>query len=355
MSETASAALIDPKLLQPFCRELRFAPGDVLRQKGQHYTDMYLITQGAVDVDRANGAAKLVISGAGSPIGEIGFLRGSPATATVTARTAAGALVIDDHTLARLEREQPALAADLLRELAEIAEERANDNLIFTATAKTYAWAQPIDVYLCRSQDMLESAQRLRYAVYCEELGRHSPYADHDKKIISDDLDAAGHTFVAVEAGDTIGTLRANSPAEASVGILEELYGMRASAHYPQGTVVCTKFIVKKSKRGGATAMKLISAIVRYGIRHQIKEVYIDCIPALLPYYKALGFTIAGQKFFHRENGPSHPMVLDMVKHGSRLSSERGLRDHLNLIIKAQAIKLIDSVRGLRDSPHSRE
>jgi predicted GNAT family N-acyltransferase len=344
--QTMSTSLIDSTLLPSFCREVRFAPGDVIRQKGQHYADMFLLTEGSVEVDRETerGGARIGV-GAGSPIGEIGFLRGCPATATVTATTATGALVIDDPTLARIEREQPVLAADLLRYLAATADERTNYNLIFTSTSS--GWGKPVDVYLCRDKDMLESAQRLRYEVYCEELGRQSPYADHARRIITDDLDDRGYTFVAVEGGETVGTLRANLSTESSLGILEELYGMRRSAHHPDATAVSTKFIVKKSKRGGPTSIKLISAVVRFGLRAHVKECYMDSIPALLPYYKALGFTIAGEQFFHRENGPSHPMILDVSKHGERLSSETGVRDYLNLIVKAQAIKLFDTVRGI--------
>jgi len=80
--------------------------------------------------------------------------------------------------------------------------------------------------------------------------------------------------------------------------------------------------------------------------RNRIKESYIDCIPALLPYYKALGFKITGQKFFHPENGPSHPMVIDLVKHGDALSREGGMGQYVSLIVKAQAIRLVDRLRG---------
>jgi predicted GNAT family N-acyltransferase len=83
--------------------------------------------------------------------------------------------------------------------------------------------------------------------------------------------------------------------------------------HHPQATAICTKFIVKRSRRGGPAAMKLISAMVRFGLRIDVKECYIDCIPALLPYYKALGFTIIGHQFFHRENGPSFPMTCSSI------------------------------------------
>jgi N-acyl-L-homoserine lactone synthetase len=308
---------------------------------------MYLITHGCVDVDpEVSHGAKLMLSDAGSPIGEIGFLRGCSATATVTAREATGALVVDDATLARLEREQPALTAQLLHHLARTADERTSYNLTWSATPTPGAKSRPIDVYLCRNSDMLESAQRLRYEVYCQELGRRSPHADHDRKIITDRLDDGGHVFVAVEAGETIGTLRANLSFEGSLGILEELYGMRVSPHHPAATSICTKFIVKKSKRGSPASIKLISAVVQYGMRNGIKECYIDCIPALLPYYKAIGFTVTRQKFFHVENGPSHPMLLDLTKHGQRLSKEGGARAYLALFVKAQAIRLMDRVRG---------
>lgn len=340
--EPTQAALIDGQWLESVCRTVRFEPGDVLRRKGQHYRDMYWLTEGRVNVDLETGAAPPIERSPGSPIGEVAFLSGRPATATVTARTAASALLIDDPTLARLAREQPILTAELLRHLAEVAEERTSSNLTFVSTPASYAKRPLIDVYLCRSQAMLESAQRLRYDVYCQELGRNSPYADHDKRVITDHLDETGHVFIAVEARETIGTLRGNVPSEGSVGVLEELYGMRKSPHYPAATAVCTKFIVRKSRRGGPAAMKLIAAMVRYGARRDMKECYIDCVPQLLPYYKALGFRVVGPRFFHRENGPSYPMMVDLVKHGSRLSRDLAAHEYLKLYVKAKVIKWLD-------------
>jgi predicted GNAT family N-acyltransferase len=335
------------RALHPLCRQQHFQPGDVLRQRGHHYADMYLITQGSVCVERAVGGT--TVRTCGSPIGEIGFLRGTPAIATCRAQTSTTALVIDDPILARIEREQPALVADLLRYLGEIADERASFNLLLAHGDASYVHPRAIEVHLCRDPDMLESAQRLRYEVYCGELGRQSPYADHERRTITDDLDATAWTFVAVEAGETIGTLRGNKSDESALGVIEELYGMKASPRHPAETAICTKFIVKRSKRGGPAALKLISAMVRFGLRKNVKECYIDCIPALLPYYKALGFEVAGPPFFHRENGPSHPMRIDLVKHGPRLSRDAGLRDYLSLFLKAKAISWLDRLRGHRE------
>jgi CRP-like cAMP-binding protein len=339
ISAQAAAPPIDLSLLRAHCQPIRFEAGQLLRKKGQHYREMYLITDGCVAFDPETGEAGRLISERGCPIGEISFLRGCSATATVTAKTATDAVVIDDDALGRIDREQPAIAADLLRHLADTAEERLSYNLILTPVTGIYAKPQAVDVYLCRNREMLETAQRLRYEVYCQELGRQSPHADHDKKIIADNLDATGLVFVAIENGETIGTLRGNAPTEGPLGMLEELYGMKSSPHYPHATAVCTKFIVKKSRRNGPASLKLISALVRYGIRNQYKECYIDCIPALLPYYKAIGFKMVGKKFFHPENGPSFPMMLDLVKYGERLSTESGVRCYLTLIVKARALK----------------
>jgi N-acyl-L-homoserine lactone synthetase len=345
--------LITSDVIRAICQEKHFAPGDVLRKKGEHYREMYLITHGSVEVNLEvqNEPTKIVVSDLGSPIGEISFLRGSPATATVITKTPVGALVIDDHALGRLEHEAPTLSAQLLRHLAVTAEERTSYNLTFNPRPKVAGSTGSIAVHLCRNADMLESAKRLRYEVYCQELNRNSPYADHQKKIISDNLDSFGYTFIAVEDNEVIGTLRGNLSSEGPLGILEELYGMQSSPHHPKATGICTKFVVKKSKRKGPAATQLISAVVRFGMQNSIEECFIDCIPSLLHYYKAIGFTISGRMFFHRENGPSLPMRLDVVKHGNRLCRERGAHDDLKLYVKAQVIKLIDRMRNAVTKP----
>ncbi len=337
--------MIDPSLLQPFCPAVRFAPGDVLRHKGQHYADMYVIVGGAVAVDlEARRAGRIFVSGYGAPIGEISFLRGCGATATVTAATDVTALAVDDAILARLEREQPAATAQFLRDVGRIADDRLTENLVHVPAAMP--GADTIEVLMCRSAEMLVVAQRLRYEVYCGELERQSPFADHEAKTIADTLDECGHTFIAVDRGETIGTLRLNLASEGPLGVLEELYGMHGSPHHPRRTGICTKFIVKKARRGGPVSLKLIAAVVKYGLRNSVRQGFIDCIPPLLPYYKALGFVVTAPPFLHRENGTSYPMVLDLARHGRTLATPFGTRQYLQLFAKAKAIKLIDRLRG---------
>jgi hypothetical protein len=343
------AAQLDLKSLADFCRTVSLRPGDVLRLKGQHYKEMYLVVDGRVDVDFRPGPVAARSVGAGAPIGEISFLRGCPAVATATARTAVTALVLDDATLAALERKQPALAARFLQALAEIAEERTSYDLTFAGATAVAAPASPIEVQLCRTAELLNAARRLRYEVYCEELGRNSPSANHETRTLTDVLDDAAHVFVALEAQEVIGTLRLNLASEGPLGMIEELYGMHRSPHHPQATAVCTKFVVKKPRRRSPAALKLIGAVTRFIIRNHIEELYIDCIPALLPYYKALGFRVVGNRFLHPENGPSQPMVIATAR-GARLAKELKTLDYLRLYATARVIKWIDGLRGNKAS-----
>ena len=47
-----------------------------------------------------------------------------------------------------------------------------------------------VEVVLCRTHESLERAQKLRYDVYCKELARTSPYANSERGVIADALDA---------------------------------------------------------------------------------------------------------------------------------------------------------------------
>ncbi|MGE3840900.1 MAG: cyclic nucleotide-binding domain-containing protein [Vicinamibacterales bacterium] len=331
------------------CPAVAFEAGDVLRSKGQHYREMYLLTQGAVVVDRGVDRARpLILDAPGTPVGEISFLRGYPATATVTAHTRIEALVVDDPLLARLEHDAPSLTASLLQHLAHVAEERVSSNMAHDGGALRPVHAtSAVEVHLCRTPAMLHEAQRLRYDVYCTELGRRSPFANETTRTISDELDGKGLTFIAREAGVTIGTLRANLAADGPLGALEDLYGMRRSPHHPAHTAICTKFIVRPAKRGGPTAFTLIAAVVQAGLRHGVCECFIDCIPGLLPYYKAMGFSETGPAFMHRENGPSVPMYLDLSRHGRRLSRGAGPRTYARLLLLGTFYKCLS-----RLNPH---
>ena len=353
MSELSSGGFENrvPSLFEALgavCDEREFAPGDVLRQKGQHYRHILLITDGEYEVvtEPGNRQAKPVVRGAGLPVGEIGFLRGLSATADVVAKTPARALVFDDATMLRLGSEQPELVVGLLQWLGQIAEDRTSYNLTLPDGDALDETPADVEILMCRNPEMMQEAQRLRYKVYCGELERQSPSADHENRTISDELDAFAHCFIAVRSGETVGTIRINFSRDGSMGMLEQLYGMNTSACHPTATGITTKFIVMREFRRSPLSMQLVAHATQFGLRHEMKECYIDSIPQLIHYYRAMGFQQAEEVFLHPENGPSMPMRLDLTKYGKNLTGKVGLKRMITLYVKAKAYKLAQGVLG---------
>lgn len=345
-SDEDVAAFVDE--MCPYCEIRALSSGEILRVKGQHYTNMYLITHGecVVETDPGNRSVKPIIRGSGQPIGEIGFLRGLPATATVTAREQMQVMFIDDETIELLESRKPELVATLLQRLSKIADDRTSFNLTLPDDGDLDVEKANVEILLCRNEDMLREAQKLRYDVYCTELKRSSPFADHDEGIIADALDAFGHCLIAVQGEKTVGTLRSNSPMEGSIGALEKIYGMDKSEHHPNATSVTTKFIVARDLRRSPVAMQLISYASQYGLNYGVIENFIDCVPKLSHYYRAMGFTPSEKPFLHPENGPSTPMRINLEKNAKTLVGEVGLRRMISFYAKAKAYKFAERLRS---------
>ncbi|MFN0219775.1 MAG: cyclic nucleotide-binding domain-containing protein [Hyphomicrobium sp.] len=318
---------LDPDQLAGICKEVTFTAGDKLRVKGLLSVDMYLITKGEVEigVDNASSASVRLTAGRGAPIGEIGFLTGLPATATVIAKTDVSALYIDNAAWRTIEQLMPQTAVAFYRQLSEIAEGRQSYNLLFVENRQRSDTEVATEIVLCRRHDQLLEAQRIRYQIYCEELGRTSPYADPVKRTIADDLDLTGHVLLALQNGAPVGTMRLNMSRDGGLGILEDLYCMTECANHPKNTAISTKFIVKKECRFGQIAFKLMATAVEMAQRYDIKDCFMDCIPPLKPFFVSVGFVQAGPPFLHYENGRSHPLRLDIDRYARRIFRLAGL------------------------------
>jgi hypothetical protein len=328
LSELVSPSSRYPEAFHRLLKEVSFAAGEAIHRAGEHYRDMYLIAEGSLEVhlkpdDRRVGVTVL---GPGSVIGEMGFVKGFPATADVVAKTAVRALVIEDDTLWRIQKDAPQAAIEFCRFLGNAAvrgESRDASNLSPLSIVRKFP---NINVVHCRDDKILNEVMKLRYHICWEEFGRYSPHLDHDKKILRDEFDDFGHEFVAIEQGEVIGSLRTNLAREGALGVFEDFYGMRASKNHPQRTAICTKVIIKKTKRGTPAYLKMCSEWLQYTMQQGIVECYIGCEPKLTPILGMLGFKRSGERFYHYELGPNDPMMLNLVQHGKRLARLAGLR-----------------------------
>jgi CRP-like cAMP-binding protein len=66
-----------------------FKPGEVLIHEGENNRDLYILSNGVIEVTVENELSSVVICEINPPeiLGELSFLNGTPRTATVTAKT----------------------------------------------------------------------------------------------------------------------------------------------------------------------------------------------------------------------------------------------------------------------------
>ena len=109
---------VPPELLAPYLERETLQAGAVLIRQGAPSDTMAFIVAGrvAVRLETAHGApVQLATAGPGVVMGEVGFYTGVPRTATVVAETDTQVETLSQAALARMERDDPALASLLHR------------------------------------------------------------------------------------------------------------------------------------------------------------------------------------------------------------------------------------------------
>ena len=76
-------------LMSLFEQSEKYKAGEVIIHEGEENRDLYVLSEGILEVSVEDKSQKIVVSEIASPeiLGEISFLNGSPRTATVSAKT----------------------------------------------------------------------------------------------------------------------------------------------------------------------------------------------------------------------------------------------------------------------------
>ena len=76
-------------IMSLFEQSKRYKAGEVIINEGEENRDLYVLSEGLLEVSVQDKSQKIVVSEIASPeiLGEISFLNGSPRTATVSAKT----------------------------------------------------------------------------------------------------------------------------------------------------------------------------------------------------------------------------------------------------------------------------
>ncbi|CAK0744635.1 hypothetical protein CCP4SC76_1550009 [Gammaproteobacteria bacterium] len=162
--------------------------------------------------------------------------------------------------------------------------------------------------------ERIEESCALRYSVYCGEYGFTSPYANHDKQIITDGLDETAVHFIARHNTKVVACLRLNASRFSDLGDLEQLYNMKSSPKHPHETSIGTKLIIAHEHRGFNIDLILLHLAIIAALKYMgTPHIFMDGRVGLTRFYEMLGLCKCGEKFFHYETGEAVPMMINLL------------------------------------------
>src|SRR5215467_14012942 len=115
-------------------------------------------------------------------------------------------------------------------------------------------------IRIATSPDLLLEIFRFRYKIYVSEMGRDSPYADHDRKIMRHPLDSTAVNLVAFNDNSITGVVRSNVGVDGSFGPFFDFYDIQSvGADHPNATSITSGLMVTRDRRGGHVGARLSS------------------------------------------------------------------------------------------------
>jgi GNAT superfamily N-acetyltransferase len=155
-----------------------------------------------------------------------------------------------------------------------------------------------------------ERVFRFRYEIYIQELG-WPVQADHQRKVIVDQMDESGHIFYCEdEKGEIIAVSRVNLAKEGDIEFAEEYELERFKPFYPENVSTITRFMIHPSHRKTTITSALTKDLYEFGLRNNIYLDFINTHPPLDDFYKRLGYRYYKPPIPHPDFGEAIPMVL---------------------------------------------
>jgi len=168
-------------------------------------------------------------------------------------------------------------------------------------------------IAVAHSPEDRQRVYRFRYTIYVNEMGKRDlSYADHEGKILTDDLDESGTLFYAESGGAVVATLRRNQvggndlPAE-----YRDIYDLPSFAEFPPSVLsFSSRLMIARDMRGSPTLAKLLVTAYEHGITQGVLFDFCNCSPGLVDLYEHLGYRRYTDNFIDPDVGYRVPMVL---------------------------------------------
>ena len=172
------------------------------------------------------------------------------------------------------------------------------------------------DIKVASSDEDRERIFRFRYDVYVTEMGKSPAEADHQKKIIRDELDDDAHLLYAEDEGQIVGTVRLNCRSKKKFpDVWEQRYDLEKFApSFGDHISMTSRMMVAKDYRGSSVPAALVGAVYSAGREMGSKFDFCNCAPSLLEFYEQIGFRRFTDGFMDEDNGYHVPLVMLVAK-----------------------------------------
>jgi len=162
-------------------------------------------------------------------------------------------------------------------------------------------------IYPATSPEEKQAVYHLRYQVYVEELGRYRDQADHQNKVLIEDVDVNSRLFYAVLDGKVIAGMRQTWGGDASFTD-RHINQYQLAPFLKQADaadiLIGERLHVHPDYRGTDILFRLFTHALEFVKEHNISLIFGDCEPHLLNLYMGLGFrTYSKQNFNSPEAG----------------------------------------------------
>ena len=168
------------------------------------------------------------------------------------------------------------------------------------------------DIRIARQEHEKEAIYRFRYAVYVDEMGKRPGYADHERKMLHDELDDTADLFMVELDGEIIATARLNRLDSTDFGAYwRDLYRLGEWSEFPDTAIsMSSRLMVAVKWRGSAVLGGLLLALYEHSRKLGVKFDFLNCTPSLLEFYEQLGYRRYTDGFMDEDAGYHFPLVL---------------------------------------------
>lgn len=169
-----------------------------------------------------------------------------------------------------------------------------------------------IRVSIADTPELLRQAQRLRYEVFVEELGREPDGVERDARVVADALDETATVLIAMDDSERgVATVRFNRAGTQLTRQIEADDAVHWAGKFnPAHVSLSSKIAVRKEYRHGTALPRMLERFYAALACDGILFDFCDCLPAVLPFFYRVGYRTHSSLVHRAGYGWCQPLVL---------------------------------------------